>query len=193
MEELLKPENLRILIPVTIGFIAACIGFITAMSVAISSYLLGKRTEVNKIKLNKSYKLAEKIAKHVEKVERSYLYFEAFWKENYGHVSFDKGITNFNSKPTLFDEQYKSIQALSNDRHKLGVCLLGAWLYIPQDAVELVQDYIAVGNFSWKDDAAGLFDDYNERFFENLLHPKNKKEREKAYLKVKKRFSKLKL
>jgi hypothetical protein len=194
MDKLLDPESLKLLVPVAVGFIAACIGFFSACSVSIIGHFLNKRAEVNKIKIAKAYELTERIAQSMQRIENGYCRFANVWHANYAdHIGFKEAIANFQTHQSLFQAEYELINQQLTERSTLGSLLDGAWVYLPPSLLITVANYLEVGNFSRQHDATGLYDNLVECFFDNLLDMARIKNRKKLYKKAATRIRRLKL
>ena len=193
-EDLLKPENLKLVIPIGLGAFSAFVGCISALLTTTISPFLNKRAKVSELRATRGYDLAEKIASAIQQIEDAYCYFESFWELNFSDCKgIDEGIRRFNRQDTLFQSQREGIRKLYQDVHDCKALLRGSWIYLPESVVKSVKEYLDCGNFSFLTDSIGIVNDFDGKFLENLLNPKKMQRRTRLYKTVVKRLGKLRL
>lgn len=189
LKKLADPEALKFIVPVLVGFLSAIIGFISAFTMSLISPFIANRTESKKLRTIKSLAMLEDIASRIQKVEAQHLYFEAFWRANYGHhADFDDNIQNFDSKRSLFEQEYQTIRELCRNVTELEEKLLGAWLYVRPKALNSIEAYLKLCRFIHHTDNIGLIDDFHESFFRNLLEGDRPASRRKLFATAKRQL-----
>ncbi|RYG66278.1 hypothetical protein EON80_15740 [bacterium] len=182
LKKLADPEALKFIVPVLLGFLSAIIGFISAFTMSLISPFIANRTESKKLRTAKSFAMLEDIASRIQKVESLHIYFEEFWKSNYGHHDdFDENIQNFDSRHALFAQEYKTIREIWNNITEIQEKLLGAWLYICPKALSSIEKYLMICRFSYHEDGIGFIDEFHKSFFRNLLESGRPESRRKLF------------
>lgn len=195
--KVLEPDNLKIIVPVLIGLVAACVGFASAFIVAIVGHVLNRKAKVSDIRVTRGYDLAEKIAQGVQQLEEGCRMFEQFYHENYRNLidregALERAMENFDRSPLLFQDIYHSLQEHEKERAAVSTLLRGAWLYLPRRVVGTAQSYLELGNYVFQSAVEG---EHNQHlmFFQNLLDAERRKERQKLYNRFVKQMTGLKL
>lgn len=159
---------------------------------AVIGYLVTRRNKIDEIRISKGYKLAENIAKKIQRIQDDYLYFENLYNLNYiNSTDFHQLMENFTEKESLFFSDHKRIEDFISIRKQLVDLIQGAWIYLSLKEIEAVKSYLDIGDITISNDALGV-DKYalHRSFFSNILE--NKKTRAKKYKLIIKLFSKIK-
>ncbi len=180
-------------IPVFIALVTGIVTAVSSLVIVIVTHILTNRAKVIDVKVKEGYSLAHKIAVLVDKTHSGYAYFDGIYETNYGHMDdLDKAVENFVKQKELFQGDHEALKAHDNDCKELRRIIAGAWVYLPENAIHPVNEYLEAGEFTYLSDALGM-NEYCNGFFKNLRDKDKQRRRKEACEKIVKAYSKLKL
>jgi hypothetical protein len=167
---------------------------ITAASglfIAVLTYRLGRKTEINKARLEKGWPLAQKIAVTMIELNQIETRLARSFQRNFANLTVDEGAAYFDrERDGLYKEEAGEIDQLVQKRRELAAASREARIYLNPDDLDRIEQYLAVGDFNWNT-APPFFSSFTAEFFRNLLDRKNIGRRARLFRRIKRRLNRI--
>ena len=171
------PDILKIGIPLIFGLLST-----------ILAYVLGRRKQIDELKIKKCFEYAQNISLKLQAIHQSYNRLYQIWDSNFSHMDFREAIDAF-EKYGMFDNEKDNIENLKKMEEELEQLYMESAVFIKSSFRKKLRQYLDLGNFTFQHDGSGIFDNYYEKFFENLIDKKD--ERRLLFEKLENDFHKL--
>lgn len=146
----------------------------SVMGIAVTgilSFFLGRRQEVEKLRLTHAFPLAEKAAVLFQDVRDRDVDLRDWYRGNFEpQLNLNGAMERFNTRAD-FESDRKRVHELLDRRHELHELLKVGRVYLNPWILDYIQEYLSVSSFRFMDDGLGgvLFHTMYWEFFKNLL------------------------
>ena len=140
----------------------------------VLAYILGRKKQIDEIKIKKSFEYAQRITSKLQEVHDGYERLIHIWEKNFSHMDFYKAIEVF-ERYDMYDNEKEYIQKLTRKEEELEQLYKESLIFIKRSFRKKLKQYLELGKFTYQHDSDGLFNNYYEKFFENLNEKKEKR------------------
>jgi hypothetical protein len=174
------------------GLLPTIVTAVSGLVVAILTYLLGRKSEVARARMEKGWPLAEIIAIRFIEVHGLESDLRRWFQGNFGHLTnSDEGADFFDEhRDSLYADDAARIESLNQKRRDLAEAIKQARIYLNPADLDRIEEYLSIGDFKWTT-APPFFTEYTRKFFKNLLDEGNKQRRDRLHAKIKRRLNKI--
>jgi len=152
--------------------------FVLALISSVVAYYIGRRSKIDDLKIKKGFELIEDISNLFHDIAGSEEFFYDFYERNYGHMpDIGQAIDNFERQKLLFKQDYEHIEDLGKKRNELYNKLRVGVLYLNNNILEKMREYLDIGLFSYCHDCANFINEYYLEFFKNIIDRNNHEKR----------------
>jgi hypothetical protein len=93
----------------------------------------------------------------------------------------------------MYKPEARVIENILKNKKILIKEIIASRIYLNSKILDLIEQYLELGNFSYSHTGGMMSSNYNEKFFKNLLDKKRINQRKDIYKKIRRNFSKLHL
>jgi len=155
----------------------------------VLAYIFGRKKQIDEIKIKKNFEYAQRIASELQEVHDGYERLVRVWEENFAHMPFHKAIEVFEKHADMYDNEKYYIQQLVKKEEQLEKLYKESLIFLKTSFRKELKQYLELSKFVYHHDSLGLFNNYYEKFFENLN--KKKEKRRLLFNELEKNFNKL--
>ncbi len=167
------------------GLIGLCSTFL--------AYLLGRRQEMEKIRIATAFPKAEELAILIQDLHHTEGALRKWYEENFTpQLSLEDAVERIEQK-AMFAEERKLINNLTSKRNELRDKIRASRVYLQASDLDRLETYLSVAGFSFQHDGMGgvFFTNFYRQYFASLLDDGKWKRREKLFRKIERRLSKM--
>jgi hypothetical protein len=134
------------------------------------TYRIGRRVKHDDIQIGKRHNFAEQLSVLLQKDFHNRKLLADQYHSNFDHMSnVSEAMHYFNKHETLYQGMRDAMSELPADIGKLQEINRSAAIYLDESTTSAIEAYIENTRFSFESDGIGLFNNYAESFFTNLL------------------------
>jgi hypothetical protein len=170
-----------------IPLIVAGLGIVSS----IVSYFFGKKTAIDKARIDRGFTLAEEIAVIFQEVNELEKTLCTVYDMNFGDRSFEEAWDTLERLRGTYNQQFNQIRELSETREQLNEKLKPARVYLRKSVIDDIQKYIDLSLFRYNTDGGIMTDTFEREFFRNLVSDEKRRERSSLEKRIKTKLSKL--
>lgn len=155
-----------------------------ALIMALVGFFVGRKSKHDDIQIGKRHSFAEGLSVLLQKDFQNRQQLAEGFRLNFSNeVTISEAIKAFHKHQSSFSGMRTTMQEVQSDVTELEALNRQAAIYMGEKTTRIIDEYISATRFAYATDGVGLINDFDERFFENLLEKKRAKQLGEAFKK----------